>query len=83
MPYSGDCFSNVSQVFQNNLAKKYNARNHIYCENSQADTLYVCTKHENQLEILISSTIYALYTNFERLFWVARETSVKHPWRPR
>ena len=30
---SGGCFTNVSRALQNNLVKRYNARNHIYGEN--------------------------------------------------
>ena len=61
------CFTNISQTLQNNLAKLYNARIHIYGENftlklctcAQSHALGTCTKL--QLEILIRNTILREY----------------------
>ena len=62
----GACFTNVLQTFQNNLAKIYNAINHISGQNFK---LKLCTRVQSmalgthtkfQLEIHIRSTIFAI-----------------------
>ena len=80
----GGCFTNISRVLQNNLAKIYSARNHNYDENfklklctcAQSMALGTCPKF--QLEILMRIQLLQ-YTNFERIFWRAGETLVKQP----
>ena len=62
---SGGCFTNVSQVLPNNVAKIYNARNHIYGENFKlklctcVQSMALGTRTEFQLEILIRNMISA------------------------
>ena len=59
----GGCFTNVSRALQNNLAKIYSARNHIYGENFKpklctcAQSMALGTRTKFRLEILIRSTI--------------------------
>ena len=78
------CFTNISQVLQNNLSKIYQARIHIYGENFKLK-LYTCaqsmalgTRTNFQLEILMQNTNSAIH-KFQRIFWRACETLVKHP----
>ena len=78
----GGCFTNVSRALQNNLAKIYNARNHIYGENFKLK-LCTCAQSHTQVQILslkFSKEVRFLqYTNFEWISWRARETLVKQP----
>ena len=80
----GGRFTNVSRALQNNLAKIYNARNNIYAENFKlklctcAQSMALGTHTKFQPEILIRMRFW-LDTNFERIFWRARKTLVKHP----
>ena len=65
--YSGGCFTNVSRALQNNLAKMYSSRNHIYGENFKlklctcAQSMALGTRTKFQLEILTRSTISTIY----------------------
>ena len=67
------CFTNVSWALQNDLAKIYNARNHIHgehlklklCTCVQNIALGTCTKF--QLQILIRSTISAIHKFLENI----------------
>ena len=79
------CFIIGSQALQNNLAKIYNARNHIFDENVK---LKFCTctqsmvwgKHTKfQLEIIIWSTISAIHTFRENIFGSTRVVSETTP----
>ena len=63
----GGCFTNVSRVPQNILAKIHNTRNYIYGENfnlkicTGAQSRALGTRTKFQLEILNTSTIYAIH----------------------
>ena len=77
---SGGCFTNVSRALQNNLAKIYNASNHIYGENFElklctcAQSMALGTRTKFQLEMLIGEVRFLQHTHFERIFWRALET---------
>ena len=66
LPSAVTCFTNVSRAIQNNIAKIYNARNHIYGENSKlklcscAQSMALGTR-TNSLDILIRGTISAIH----------------------
>ena len=73
-------FTNVSRALQNNLAKIYNARNHIYGDNFKLKLCMcahvgTCTKF--RLEILIRSTISAIHKFWENILVSARPQSVR------
>ena len=57
-------FTNISSAFQNNLAKIYNARNHIYGANVKlklctcAQTIVLGSRTKFQLEIILRSMIF-------------------------
>ena len=78
------CFTNVLRALQNNLAKIYNARNHIYSEkfklklSTYAQSIALCMHTKFQLEILIRRTISAIHKFRKNIFRRARETLVKH-----
>ena len=80
----GGCFTNVSRAPQNILAKIHYTRNHIYGENFN---LKICTcaqskawAHVQSFSLKFSSQVlFVQYTNFEIIFWRARETLVKQP----
>ena len=80
----GGCFTNVLWALQNNLAKIYSVKNHIFSENFKlklctcAQSMALGTRTKFQLEILIKRR-FLQYTNFEIIFWRARETLVKQP----
>ena len=75
---SGGCFTNVSRALQNNLAKINICRkSHLWWE-FQAETLHVCPKRVFSLKFSWEVR-FLQYTNFERMFWRARETLVKQP----
>ena len=79
----GGCFTNGLQALQNNLAKIYNARNHIDDENfklklctcAQSMALGTCSKF--QLEILISM-ISAIHKFQESILESSRTIKVGH-----
>ena len=79
----GSCFTNILRALQNNLTNIYNARNRIYGENFKlrlctcVQSMTLGTHTKLQLEILTRSMISAIY-NFQRIFWRARKTLVKH-----
>ena len=83
---SGGCFTNVLRALQNNLAKICNTRNDIYGENfklklctcAQSMALGTCTKF--QLEILIRSTISAIYKFRENILENSQNVSETPPW---
>ena len=83
---SGGCFTNASRALQRNLAKIYNARNHIYSENFK---LKICTCAQSkalgthtkfQLEILIRSAIFAIHKFRENMLESSRNVSETTPW---
>ena len=80
----GGCFTNVSWALQNNLAKIYNANNHIYGANFKlklctcAQSMALGTRTKFQLEMLIGSAISATH-KFRENILRARETLVKQP----
>ena len=54
----GGCFTNVSPALQNNLAKIYNAKNHIYGENFKLKVFTYAQSHALgtfELELFIRS----------------------------
>ena len=64
------------------ISRKYTfVRNHIYDEiSSWFLYMYICPKCVRlELNILIRSNVTISATNFERIFWRACETLVKHP----
>ena len=81
----GGCFTNVSRALQNNLAKIYNARNHIYGENFKlklctcAQSMALCTSANFQLEILKRSTISAIHKFRENILESSRNVSETTP----
>ena len=85
----GGCFTNASRALQNNLAKIYNARNHIYGENfklklcmlAQSTALGTRTITKFQLENLIRGTISAMHKFQENILkssWNVSETTPCH-----
>ena len=66
----GGCFTNVSRALQNNLAKIYSARNHIYGEKFKpklctcAQSMALGTRTKFRLEILIRSTISVMQKEY-------------------
>ena len=79
----GGCFTNILRAPQNILAKIDNTINHIYGEKFN---LKICTcaqrlwAHVHSFSLKFSSQVlFVQYTNFERIFWRARETLVKQP----
>ena len=82
----GDCFTNVSRVLQNNLAKIYNVINHIYGENFK---LKLCTRDQSialgtrySFRLTFSYEMRFLqYTHFERISGGAHEPLVKLAWK--
>ena len=72
----GGCFTNVSRALENNIAKIYNTRNHIYGENFK---LALDTHTMLQLEILIRSTISAIHTFRENILESSRNVSETTP----
>ena len=84
-PRPGDCFTNVSRALQNNLAKIYNASNHIYSEKFKLE-LCTCTQSHAlgtqtkcQLEMLIGNAIFATHTFRENVLESSRNVSEKKP----
>ena len=81
----GGCFTNVSRALQNNLAKIYNAKNHIFSENfklklctcAQSLALDTCAKF--QLEILIRCTISVIHKFRENILESLRNVSETPP----
>ena len=75
------CFTNVWRVPPNNLAKIYDARNHIYGENFKlkictcAQRAALGTPTDSQLEILMRSTISALHKFRENILESSRNVS--------
>ena len=80
---SEGCFTDVSRGLQKNLAKIYNAGNHIYGENFMLK-LWTCAQShvKFQLEILIRSTIFAIHTFRENMLEISLNVSETHPWAP-
>ena len=82
----GGCFFNVSRALQNNLAKTYNARNHIYGENFKlklctcALSMALGTRIKFQLEIIISCTLSAIQKFGENILESSRNVSETIPW---
>ena len=82
---SGGCFTNVSRALQNNLAKIYNARNHIYGENFKlklctcAQSMALGTSANFQLEILKRSAISAIHKFRENILESSRNVSETTP----
>ena len=76
--YAGGCFTSVSRVLQNNLAKIHNARNHFYGENFKlkirtcAQSMALGTHSKFQLEVLIRSMISAIHKLREYLGELAK-----------
>ena len=83
---AGGCFTNVSRALQMNLAKIYNARNHIYSEDIKlklctcAQSMALGTRTKFQLDILIRSTISAIHKFREIIFGSSRNVSETPPW---
>ena len=83
------CFTNVLWAPQNILAKIHNTRNHIYGDNfnlkictcAQSKALGIRTKF--QLEILITSTIYAIHKFWENFLESSRNVSETTPRCPK
>ena len=84
--YPGGCFTNVSGAIQNNLAKIYNARNHIYGENVKlklsmcAQSMAMGTRTKFQLEIIIRTTISAIHKFQENILESSRNVSETASW---
>ena len=84
---SGCGFIKVSRAIENNLAKIYNSRNHMYGENLK---LKLCTCGQSMalgtrrtVSLEFSCEVRNLqYTNLERIFGRAGEALVKHPLTP-
>ena len=82
----GDCFTNVSQALQNNLAKIYNASNHIYGENFKlklctcAQSMALGTRTKLQFEMLIGSAISATHKFRENILESSQNVSETTPW---
>ena len=82
---SGGCFTNVSRALQNNLAKIYNAKNHIYSENFKlkfctcAQSMALGTHTKFQLEILIRGTIFAIHKFGENILESSLNVSETSP----
>ena len=82
------CFTNVSRALQNNLAKIYNARNHIYGENFKlklcacAQSMALGTRTKFQLEILIRSTTSAIHKFRNNILESSRNVSEITPRYP-
>ena len=82
----GGCFSNVSRALQNNLAKIYNASNHIYGENFKlkpcacAQSMALGTRTKFQLEMLIGSAISATHKFRENILESSQNVSETTPW---
>ena len=82
---SGGCFTNVLRALQNNLAKIYNTRNDIYGENFKlklctcAQSMALGTRTKFQLEILIRSTISAIYKFRENILESSQNVSEPPP----
>ena len=83
---TGDCFTNVSQALQNNLAKIYNASNHIYGENFKlklctcAQSMALGTRTKFQFEMLIGSAISATHKFRENILESSQNVSETTPW---
>ena len=76
---AGGCFTNILQALQNNVAKIYNARNHIYGENFKLK-LCTCVQSLQIFSFKFSSEIWFLQnTNFKTISWRARTLLLKHP----
>ena len=79
------CFTNVSRALHNNIAKIYNAKNHIYGENfklkpctcGQRKASAICTKF--QPELLMKSTIPAMHKFRENILESSRTVSETIP----
>ena len=77
------CFTNVLRALQHNLVKIYNARNHIYDENSKlkfgtwGQSMASGTRTNFQLEILTKISISAIHNFRENFSWNVSETL---PW---
>ena len=84
----GGCFTNVWCALQNNLAKLYNARNHIYGENSKlklctcAQSMALGTRTKFQLDIPIRSTISTIHKFRENILESSRNVSETTPRSP-
>ena len=85
---TGGCFTNVSRALQNNLAKIYNASNHICGENFKlklctcAQSMALGTQTKFQLEMLIGSAISATHKFRENILKSLRNVSETTPrWR--
>ena len=81
----GDCLTNVSRALQNNLAKLYNAGNHICVENFKlklctcAQSYALGTRTKFQLEILIRSTVPAIHKFWENILESSRNVNQTIP----
>ena len=77
----GGCFTNVSRALQNNLAKTYNARNHIHDENFKlklctcVQSMALGTRTKFRPEILVRSTISAVHKFPENILESLRNVS--------
>ena len=84
--WPGGCFTNVLQALQNNLAKTYNAKNHIYGENFKlklcmcAQSIDLGTRTKFPLEILIRSKISVMYKFRENILESSQNVSETHTW---
>ena len=82
---AGGCFTNVWCALQNNLAKLYNARNHIYGENFRlklctcAQSMALGTRTKFQLDIPIRSTISTIHKFRENILESSRNVSETTP----
>ena len=84
----GSCFTNALRALQNNIAKIYNARTHIYGDNFMlelcmcAQSMALGTHTKFQLENLTRSMISAIHkfqeNNLESS-WNVFETTPRHP----
>ena len=81
----GGCFTNVSRALQNNLAKIYNARNHIYYENFKlklctcAQSMALGTRTKYQLEIVTKGKISAIHKFRENILESSRNVNETPP----
>ena len=83
---TGGCFTNVSRALQNNLAKIYDASNHIYGENFKlklcmcAQSMALGTRTKFQLEMLIGSAISATHKFRDNILESSRNVSETTHW---
>ena len=84
----GGCFTNFLRALQKCVAKIYNAKNHIYSENSKpklcmcAQSKALGTRTKFQFEILIRSTISAIHKFRDNILESSRNISETTPWLP-